>query len=111
MNNEEFPIAVFVYNRPEHAQRLFASLAACHGLEKCAVHIYCDGPSKATHVQAVAATRKVVQDWAPLLRAAVTCRDENLGLARSIVSGVAQLCTEYGKVIVLEDDLILTKGF
>jgi hypothetical protein len=31
---------------------------------------------------------------------------QNKGLARSIVEGVTQLCDEYGRVIVMEDDLI-----
>ena len=33
-------------------------------------------------------------------------RKENFGLANSIISGVSKLVTEYGKVIVFEDDLL-----
>jgi hypothetical protein len=38
-------------------------------------------------------------------------RSENFGLARSIVSGVTELCEKYGRVIVLEDDFILHPFF
>lgn len=35
----------------------------------------------------------------------------NKGLARSIVEGVSQVVSQYGKVIVLEDDLITSPNF
>jgi hypothetical protein len=38
-------------------------------------------------------------------------RDKNLGLANSIIRGVTDLCERYGRVIVLEDDLVLHPQF
>jgi hypothetical protein len=38
-------------------------------------------------------------------------RDTNYGLARSIIDGVTSLCEQYGRVIVLEDDLITSPHF
>ncbi|WP_051128872.1 hypothetical protein [Providencia rettgeri] len=35
----------------------------------------------------------------------------NLGLAKSITTGVTSVCEKYGKVIVLEDDLIASPTF
>ncbi len=35
----------------------------------------------------------------------------DLGLSHSVVDGVTQLCHQYGRVIVLEDDLILHPSF
>ncbi|HXF63697.1 MAG TPA: hypothetical protein VNK95_18885 [Caldilineaceae bacterium] len=37
--------------------------------------------------------------------------EKNLGLARSIIYGVTQLCREHGSVIVIEDDLIVAPYF
>ncbi len=37
--------------------------------------------------------------------------DRNLGLARSVVSAVTDLCERHGRVIVLEDDLLVARGF
>ena len=38
-------------------------------------------------------------------------RIDNLGLAENIISGVSTVINKYGKVIVLEDDLLLSKKF
>jgi hypothetical protein len=38
-------------------------------------------------------------------------RETNFGLARSIIDGVTRLCQEYGRVIVVEDDLITSPHF
>jgi hypothetical protein len=111
MTHQKIPIAVFVYNRPDHTHALLTSLAQCSGLAGCQVHIFCDGPSQPKHAKAVAATRKVIERWEAPLQAIVSHQTTNLGLARSIVSGVSQLCDDYGRVIVLEDDLILHRRF
>ena len=38
-------------------------------------------------------------------------RDENRGLADSIISGVTEIVNRYGRIIVLEDDLVLSSQF
>jgi hypothetical protein len=111
MNHRKIPIAIFVYNRPKHTEALFRSLAECVGLEHCIVHIYCDGPARNRRGDGVAAARDVVHFWARKLQAIVVCQENNLGLARSIVAGVSEACDKYGRVIVLEDDLVLHRTF
>jgi len=59
----------------------------------------------------VRAVRNIVQNYAPRLKAQVITRDQNLGLAHSIVTGVTSLCEQYGRAIVLEDDLIVHPAF
>ena len=38
-------------------------------------------------------------------------RDANLGLTKSVVAGISEMCAQYGRVIVIEDDLILSPDF
>lgn len=105
------PIALFTFNRPEHTGRALASLADCERLDECSLTIFCDGPrSDADHPQ-VEACRKVVHDWAPRLNAEIIERDKNHGLANSIVAGVSDLTEAFGRVIVLEDDFVLSPDF
>ena len=40
-----------------------------------------------------------------------TFSEKNKGLADSIIGGVSQVVNQYGKVIVLEDDLVLMPNF
>src|SRR2546430_1240957 len=91
-NSQKTPIAVFIYNRPEHAQSLFQSLSQCDRLAECSLRIFCDGPRKSAGEDAVAAARKVAHEWAGRLGGQVVEREKNLGLARSIVTGVSELC-------------------
>lgn len=105
------PIALFTYNRPEHTRRALTSLSRCTRLEECDLYIYCDSPRRPEHSAAVHASRSVVRDWAARRDARVIERSHNLGLARSVVTGVTELCTRYGRVIVLEDDLIVSPDF
>jgi len=111
MMNHKTPVAIFVYNRSRHVKQLFDSLLACGRLDECDVHIYCDGIKKPEHASNVIAAREVVREYASRFDAIVIERTENIGLAHSIVAGVTDLCSKYGRVIVLEDDLILHPAF
>lgn len=104
------PIALFVYNRPEHARLALETLSQCDRLDECALRIYCDG-EKGPGDPEVAAARQVAREWAERLGGEVIERETNLGLARSIVSGVTELCESHGRVIVLEDDFALSPSF
>lgn len=109
----QIPLAIFAYNRPRHLRRALDALAGCERFGDCRLHIYCDGPKPTGPTAPVAETRRVVREWAAQVDrpAQVTERAENLGLARSIVAGVSELCADYGRVIVVEDDLIVGPGF
>src|SRR5690349_10933969 len=105
------PLALFTYNRPQHTQRALSALERCSRLEECDLHIYCDGAKHRTDEAAVVSSRQVVREWAARFGAAVFERTENLGLARSVVAGVTDLCDRYGRAIVLEDDLVVSPDF
>ena len=105
------PVAVFLYNRPNHANLALESLSRCRRLDECSVEIYCDGPKNAEASEQVTAVRQVAREWASRLGAKVIERETNIGLARSIVSGVTELCNRHGRVIVIEDDFLLSPSF
>ena len=109
--NKKTPIAVFLYNRPDHANFALESLSRCRRLDECAVNIYCDGPKREQDLEQVAAARHVAHEWASRLGAEVIEQATNLGLARSIVSAVTELCETHGRVIVVEDDFALSPSF
>jgi len=75
------------------------------------VFIYCDGSPNAQQDRAVAQTRSVVANWQQRLNAQIIMRPDNLGLAHSLVGGITQLVQQFGRVIVIEDDLELSPDF
>jgi GT2 family glycosyltransferase len=98
------PIALFLYNRPDHARGVLDCLARDPLMAESPLTIFCDGPKRPEDNATVAGTRAVARELAPA-HAAIVERDRNLGLAGSIIAGVSALCDQYGRVIVLEDDL------
>jgi len=105
------PLVIFTYNRPLHTQQTLEALTRCLRLDECDVVIFCDGLKKEEHRASVEATRQVVQQWASQHAAQVITREQNMGLKKSIETGVGDLCRQYGRIIVLEDDIIVSKLF
>ncbi len=111
MNACRPPLAVFAFNRPRHLRDCLDALAKCTGIEQCEVRIYCDGSRGQEDDQAVRETRVIAQEWAKTNGAVIEERQQNAGLARSIIEAVTALCAERGRVIVVEDDLVVSKQF
>ncbi|HEY1096359.1 MAG TPA: sugar transferase [Alphaproteobacteria bacterium] len=101
------PIAVFAYKRPHHIVQLLQSLKACPEHAHSPITIYCDGPRSEADMDLVHKTRMAIKEYAPA-HAVIIEREQNLGLADSIITGVTENCYQYGRVIVLEDDLDLS---
>jgi GT2 family glycosyltransferase len=108
---QQTPIAIFSYNRPQHVSRLLDSLERNAGLRYCDIYIYCDGSKGSADDEKVHASREVIRLRAKKLKARIIERTFNMGIDRSIVVGVSELCANYGKVIVLEDDLVVSPDF
>jgi len=109
INADFAPIAVFVYKRPHHTARLIDSLLANPSVADSPVFVFCDGARTAEDREAVETTRRLVRERVGPYGEIIE-RTTNLGLASSIVGGVTELVMRYGRVIVLEDDLILHRG-
>lgn len=104
--SEFSPIAIFAYKRPSHLDRLFDSLTDNELYSRSPVFVFCDGPRGPQDHEAVEQTRRIAQRRIGPLGQIVESPN-NKGLAQSIIEGVSSLCRRYGRVIVLEDDLVL----
>lgn len=104
------PIALFIFNRPAHTQRVIESLQACKGFAESPVYVFADGPRRPEEAPIIRETRAVARS---LLgdHAIFFERDSNLGVDSSVINGVTQLCGQYGKVVVVEDDLVVSTKF
>jgi hypothetical protein len=105
------PIALFAFRRPNHLHRTVQSLLSNSLASQSDLYVFCDGPrttSDAILVNEVRGYAKGIRGFRSLT---VIEQSENLGLATSIYNGVSKLCDEYGKVIVVEDDLFLNREF
>jgi GNT-I family protein len=105
------PIALFVYNRPEHTRRTLAALRDDPFARQSDLTVFADAAKRPEHEAAVAEVRSLVRAASGFRSVTIIPRDRNLGLAASISDGVGRLCAEHGRVIVLEDDLIVAPDF
>jgi hypothetical protein len=100
------PIALFVYNRPEHTRRTLSYLQKNLLAEESRLFIFSDAAKSEEDKAKVDQVRQLIKEITGFRSVKMITRKENLGLANSIISGVTQLVNEYGKVIVFEDDLL-----
>ena len=105
------PILLFVYNRPEHTRRCIESLLKNSLASESNLFIYADGAKDSTQQEAVNEVRNYIRSIQGFKQITLMERSENWGLARNIIDGVTTQVNRYGKVIVLEDDLVVAPYF
>ena len=105
------PILLFVYNRPQHVKRALGSLLQNREAAASDLYVFSDAARSAEDAAAVEMVRKEIADIQGFRSVSVVERNENFGLARSIIEGVTSIVNRYGRVIVLEDDLVVSPYF
>ena len=108
------PVIVFVYNRAAHARQTLEALNKNRLADQTDLFIYADNAKNETVQKQVDATRQVVDSFAAqnnFKSTTVVKAASNMGLAKSIITGVSQVIQNYHRVIVVEDDLITSADF
>jgi hypothetical protein len=105
------PIALFVYRRPDCARAVLASLLKNAEAKDSDIFIFSDAAKTKAVASDVAEVREIVRAVRGFRNVTLVERAENHGLARSIIDGVTTLCNSHGRVIVVEDDLIVAPDF
>jgi Glycosyl transferase family 2 len=105
------PIALFAYMRPEHLRLTVESLRANAEAKASHLTVFCDAAKKPEHQDGVDAVRAFADTIDGFASVTVVRRERNLGLAASIIDGVTRLTEAHGRVIVVEDDLLLSRHF
>jgi hypothetical protein len=100
------PLALFVYNRPQHTSRTLEYLQQNELAAESKLYIFSDGAKTAQDEQKVAEVRAIIRKTSGFLSVEIIERETNAGLANSIIAGVTRLVNEFGQVIVFEDDMI-----
>jgi hypothetical protein len=107
------PVALFAYKRLSTLKKAVAALERCKGFRDTRVTVFCDMPGSGRIQDA--APSKALQTWAAKWceknGAELRIAPENLGLRRSIVSGVTDMLSQAESVIVLEDDIVTSPSF
>ena len=105
------PILLFVFNRPDHTRQTIDALRRNTLAAQSHLFIYSDAPRNEKDAESVNEVRRMIATVEGFKEVTIIARDENRGLARNIIDGVTTQVNKYGKVIVLEDDLITSPHF
>ncbi len=106
------PIALFVYNRPEHTQKTVEALRKNILASESDLIIFSDGYKDSPESRAgVLAVRSYLKTITGFNSVKIVERENNNGLAQSIIAGVSEVVAQFGRIIVLEDDMLSSRYF
>lgn len=108
---EYAPIAIFTYARLDHTKKMIESLLANEESSKSEVYIFSDGAKKPSVQEDVNKVRDYIRSIEGFKSINVIERENNWGLANNLIDGITKIVKKYKRVIVIEDDLILSKYF
>ena len=108
------PIVVFAYNRPDLLERTLKALSKNDLAVQSDLYVYCDGPktnASVEQIERIVECRKIAHAISGFKSHVVIERSTNIGLKANIVSAVTEIVNEYGRIIVIEDDIVTSPGF
>jgi hypothetical protein len=105
------PIVLFVYNRPAHTRQTVVALQQNILAQDSDLIIFSDAPKTELHAEAVHNVREYIHQIDGFKSVTIVERENNFGLARSIIDGVTKVVNERGRIIVLEDDIVTAPYF
>ena len=105
------PIVLFAYKRLFHTKQTIQALQNNFLAKESEIFIYSDAPKKPEVANEVNEVRKYLKTVRRFKKINIIERKQNLGLAASIIDGVSSIVNRYGRVIVVEDDLVTSKYF
>jgi hypothetical protein len=102
---------LFAYNRPIHLDRTLGALKLNLLSNKSEIFIFIDGPKNFSDIKLVEAVRERARKQNGFKSITIFEQEKNIGLAQSIINGVSKIINEYGKGIILEDDMLTSPYF
>lgn len=105
------PIVLFTFNRLEHTKKTIEALKKNTLAKQSDLIIFSDGPRNKDEEQVIVNVRDYLHTIDGFKSTTIIESDINKGLAKSVIEGVSSIINEFGKVVVLEDDLVTSKYF
>ena len=107
------PIVLFALNRLEPLKACVASLLKNEEAAESDLIVYVDGPrvNRKDETEKVEAVQQFVREISGFKNVETHFSKINKNLGPSIIAGVTDVISRYGRAIVVEDDLVLTANF
>ena len=105
------PICLFTYNRCSETEQTVKALINNNLAKESDLFVFSDAAKDTGSPEKVRAVRDYLKSIEGFKSVTIFEAVTNKGLANSIIDGVSQIINQFGKVIVLEDDLITCPNF
>ncbi len=105
------PIILFVYNRPWHTKQTIKALQKNKLAKDSILFIFSDAAKSIKDKEQVQQIRDYIHNIKGFKKITIVEQINNCGLANSIIEGVTRIVNEFGRIIVLEDDLVTSPYF
>lgn len=99
-------VAVFCYNRPDKLKLCLASINLAY-VDR--LWLFCDGPKRKEHEQAVRETVEIAKQFA-FENKVITLRERNYSTPRNVIAGLDQVFEHTKSCLILEDDCIVNNA-
>lgn len=105
------PIVLFVYNRPWHTEQTLNALKKAALANESELYIFSDGAKTIEDEEKVINVRSIIKKELWCKQVHFIESDRNQGLEVAIQNGLNTILNNYEKVIVLEDDILVSPQF
>jgi hypothetical protein len=109
--NKLSPVLLFVYNRPAHTRETVNALKMCEEAKVTDLVIYSDAAKTDEDQVLVGQVREYLLSIEGFKSIRVELREVNVGLADNVIGGISKEIQRSGRVIVLEDDIVVSPSF
>lgn len=105
------PIVLFTYNRIWHVKQTLDALIQNNLSRQSDLIVFSDGPKSQDDINNIHIIRDYLKTINGFNSILVVEREANLGLSASIITGVTDVINKFGRIIVLEDDMVTSPYF
>lgn len=111
MKKKYAPILLFTYNRIVHTKKVIESLQKNYEANYSDLIIYSDGYKNNEEKFQINELRNYLQTIKGFNTVTIIHREKNYGLAKNIITGINEVINKYDKVIVMEDDIVVSNQY
>lgn len=107
MDKDLAPIVLFVYNRPEHTQKVVEGILANPEAKDSILYVFADGPKENASedcLEKIAQVRKYIHTIKGFKEVIVDESKKNRGLAPATIRAMTMVLNKHDRVIMIEDD-------
>lgn len=105
------PVCLFVWKRYDHLVRTLSALKSNYLARETELYVCSNAAISEEEKDSVEKIRSYVSAFEGMKKTTLICNEINKGISENLIKNVTKILKIYGKIIVLEDDMITSPNF